>query len=297
MKITSILLGLALSTLPATAQVPVTGAAPLPATAAAPKMATVTPFITGLKEAQGMALDFENNLLVCDYGAGEILKFARDGKALGKLAMGLKGPSAIQSVGRQIFVTERKANQVVRFQGGKMDVVMADVPEPIGLYVSPLIMSKFEDTPFDLAVVSHTTSKIYRLGLAKMFKNRERVLFYAAPSQAGESRYGFLWLVNDASTYLMSDEVGEKITMINLAGRVSTFATGISDPSGIAIGPDKQVYVANEGDGGQLIRLSSEGEKTVVAEKLGRPRGILFLDAKTVLVSNRDGNVWKVVLP
>ncbi len=294
MKILPLFLGLALAAAPVRAQVAAENLAPLPA---APKMATVTPFITGLKEAQGMAFDTDKNLLICDYGAGEILKFSPDGKALGKFAEGLKGPSAIQSIGRQVFISERKANHVVRFQGGKMDVVMADVPEPIGLYVSPLIMSKFEDTPFDLAVVSHTTSKIYRLGLAKMFKNRERTLLYAAPTQVGESRYGFRWLVNDASTYLMSDEVGEKILMVNFAGRVSTFASGISDPSGIAIGPDKMVYVANEGDGGQLIRLNSEGEKTVVAEKLGRPRGILFLDAKTALVSNRDGGVWKVVLP
>ncbi len=303
---------------PALAQVepknPVPIVAPLPN---APTMAIVTPFITGLKEPQGMALDAQGNLLICDYGAGEILKFSPDGKASGKLATGLKGPSALQSVGRQIFVSERKANRVVRFQNGKMDVVMADIPEPIGLVVDEILIQKGNPsstvaTPFVLTVVSHTTSTIYRSQLATGIDQtgnpiptepfiatiaaNQQTPFYRAPSVEG-ARYGFRWLVGDRTTFLMSDEVGERILMLSGGGRVATFASGISDPSGIAIGPDKMVYVANEGDGGQLIRLNSEGEKTVVAEKLGRPRGILFLDAKTVLVSDRDGNVWKVALP
>jgi DNA-binding beta-propeller fold protein YncE len=298
MKITTLFVGLALSTAPAIAQVAVENIAPLPATVATPQMATVTPFITGLKEPQGMVVDGIGNLFVCDYGAGKILVFSRTGRELGEMAPYsiLKGPSAIvRTDNGDVFVTERKANRVLRFRDTKMDVVMDDIPEPIGLVINPLITSNFgKETPFSLGVVSHTTSKVYQLLLSN---TRERELIYAAPAIGAEERYGFRWLVTDASTLLMSDEVGEKILMVNRAGRASTFASGISDPSGIAIGPDKMVYVANEGNGGQLIRLNSEGEKTIVAEKLGRPRGILFLDAKTALVSNRDGNIWKVVLP
>ncbi|MBW3637315.1 MAG: hypothetical protein KY445_12775 [Armatimonadetes bacterium] len=321
MKIPCLLMGLALTTAPVWAQTPVekpvTNVAPLPATL---KMATATPFITGLQEAQGMAFGPNNEILVADYKAGEILRFSRDGKSLGKLATGLKGPSAIVSVGNQVFVSERKANRVVRFQNGKMDVVMADVAEPMGLVVDsspdmvlPTTPARLA-TPTTLNVVSHTTSKIYRSDLrakipraksgvpiiGKSFNLKEKTspLIYAAPVAEGDKeRYGFRWLVRDGATFLMSDEVGERILMLTESGRTATFASGISDPSGIAIGPDKMVYVANEGDGGQLIRLDAEGEKTVIAEKLGRPRGILFLDAKTVLVSNRDGGVWKIALP
>lgn len=320
MKISTLLFGLALAGAPAMAQV----AALIPAapTVSAPKLATATPFITDLKEPQGMALDGAGNLLVCDYGAGEILKFASDGKPLGKFAQGLKGPAAIVSVGSQVFVSERKANRVLRFRDGKMDVILADIPEPMGLVADGVgtLMNPPSKTPvaFALSVISHTTSKIYRLEnlgainsdkiprlsdlpvLTPLFRSRSNApkptLIYSAPSTNGD-RYGFRWLVRDGNGYLMSDEVGERVLMLTENGRVATFASGISDPSGLAIGPDKQVYVANEGDGGQLIRLSAEGEKTVVAEKLGRPRGILFLDAKTVLISNRDGNIWKIILP
>ena len=115
MKIFSLLLGLALASMPAMAQTAVTNVAPLPTTTTAPKLATVTPFITGLKEPQGLTLNAEGNLLVCDYGAGEILRFSVNGKPLINLARGLKGPAAIVNVGGQTFVSERKANRVVRF--------------------------------------------------------------------------------------------------------------------------------------------------------------------------------------
>lgn len=281
--------------------------APMPVAA---KMATATPFITGLKEPQGMALD-GNNLLVCDYGAGEILRFSRDGKPLGKFATGLKGPSAIVMRPRAVptkgtqhifegtfYVTERKANRVIRIdKNGEITPIGSEIAEPIGLIAHGA----------GLSVVSHTTSKIYewrlRLvtggGWAREIDGPEGwTRLYSAPAETpGKDRYGFRWLAEDWGILFMSDEVGERILMVTRSGRVATFASGISDPSGIVIGPDKMVYVANEGDGGQLLRLNAEGEKTVVAEKLGRPRGILFLDAKTVLVSNRDGGVWKVVLP
>jgi DNA-binding beta-propeller fold protein YncE len=259
-------------------------------------------------------------LLICDYGSGEILKFSRDGKALGKLATGLKGPAAIvfsqkfapvgntntRSLVPAIYVSERKANRVVEIDSaGKITPMGTEIPEPLGL----------ANGPGGLTVVSHTTSKVYRWGnsipmlgdipfVNGLFANRPTAMpeasqwrpVYSAPSADGE-RYGFRWLVSDGGAFFMSDEDGERILMLTQNGRVATFATGISDPSGVLVGPNGTVYVANEGDGGQLIRLNAEGEKTIVADGLGRPRGMIFVDAKTLLVSNRDGNVWKIALP
>ncbi len=318
----------------ATAEKPVTNIAPLPAatTATPQKMATVTPFISGLKEPQGLTFDAPGNLLVCDYGSGEILKFSPDGKRSGVLATGLKGPAQIVSAlwpsrlnsspaVPPIYVTERKANRVISIDSaGKITPLGTEIPEPLGLVFGPS----------GLMMVSHTTSKIYRWKnsiptlneiplmksdrisvpgniplIGSLFRSRQTPsvnpngqweLVYSAPSTDG-ARYGFRWLASDGGAYFVSDEDGERVLMLTENGRVATFASGISDPSGLAIGPDGMVYVANEGDGGQLIRLNNEGEKTIVAEKLGRPRGILFLDAKTLLVSNRDGNIWKILLP
>lgn len=324
MKLLLLSLGL-MSTPILAADAPVTNVAPLPSSTniippigASPKpiMATKSVFIAGLKEPQGMVFTGDE-LLVCDYGSGEILKFTKDGKSLGVLATGLKGPAQIVTKpifsldpqerrvsGEPFYVTERKANRVIIVdEKGKITPLEGEIAEPLGLSV----------TAAGLTAVSHTTSKIYKWRNADPRRSVSSIVapkidpkgqwepVYSAPSTDGE-RYGFRWLTSEHNglfnnLYFLSDEVGERILMLTSSGRVATFATGISDPSGIVIGPDKMVYVANEGDGGQLIRLNAEGEKTIVAEGLGRPRGMVFVDAKTLLVSNRDGNVWRVVLP
>lgn len=268
------------------------------------KTATVTPFITGLKEPQGLALDADRNLIVCDYGAGEILKFSLDGKPLGKLATDLRGPSAIVSAdgGKTLFVTERKANRVLRFGEGKRQNEMEDVPEPTGLIWD--FDPKRGDGPNEprkLWAASHTTSKIYR----KEFLNGyvERRLIYApvvdAETNFEGGRPGFTGMVSDNGAILVSDQAGQRVAMISDGGRIATFASGIEKPAGLAKSPayPGAIYLASEGSGGQLLRLDAEGGKVVVAEKLGRPSGVLFLDAKTILVSNWDGNIWKVALP
>lgn len=59
-------------------------------TTAAPALATKTALVTGLKEAQGLALDENGNILVAEYKAGQISRFSREGKSLGALITGLK---------------------------------------------------------------------------------------------------------------------------------------------------------------------------------------------------------------
>ena len=54
------------------------------------------------------------------------------------------------------------------------------------------------------------------------------------------------------------------------------------------------LYVCDEGNGGQLWKVDKDGNKTLIAEKLGRPRNVLFLDDQTALVSDRDGRVLKL---
>ena len=330
MKITSLLLGLTLTTIPVWAgSLPESVPLPEAAVTAGPT-ATVTPFLTGLKEPQGMALNKYGNILVCDYGAGAILRFSQEGKPMGAVSTDLKGPAQMvtfpfppwTSIGVPpadyvTLVTLPKVNQVwvVQIQlvpspSTSIYPLNGEIDEPVGLV----------DGALGLLAVSRSTSQIYRwkeppapiphignIPLISLFRSRKRPptrlsadgkweLFYA-PKTEGE-RYGFGGIVSDDEACFMSDDVGQQVLRLTdsfVEGtRLVPFATGIPKPSGLAIGPDKMIYVANEGDGGQLLRLDAQGRKSVVAEKLGRPSGVLFLDAKTVLVSNRDGNVWKV---
>jgi glucose/arabinose dehydrogenase len=71
----------------------------------------------------------------------------------------------------------------------------------------------------------------------------------------------------------------------------------LDDPTTVVFSPRGEVFVAEEG-AGRISRLNAQGEATVVAEGLGKPRDIEFVDERTLLVSDQEnGRVWKVVLP
>ena len=253
----------------------------------APKLAEKSVFAQGFKEPQGLVLLPDGRVVVTDYKGGEVIRLDKDGKNPVVLAKGLKSPAQI--IAQQIplsenktttvfALAERKANRVVLLdETGAITPMPGEVAEPLGI----------ADARGQLVVVSHTSSKL--------FKNGQ--LFYSAPQEAGEDRYGFRFLAADGDTLFMTDETDGAVWMISPRGQVAKFASGLGDPSGLAFGKDGALYVCDEGDGGRLWKLNSEGVGTVVAQGLGRPRGLAFVDAKTVLVANRDGNVWRVVLP
>jgi virginiamycin B lyase len=279
----SFLIGLTLVSAPVWAQTAVENVTPLATQATS---SNAVPFITGLGEAQGLALSPSGDVLVADYKKGQILRFSQQGQPLGVLVSGLKSPSLMLAQGGDLYVSERKGNRVIKVsQTGRVST-LASFEEPLGITLSP---------NGQLTVVAHTTSKLYRLD--NLNGAQIPTLQFSAPAD-GDKRYGYRAVATlPDGSLLLSDETDAQILKIDAAGRASAFATGFDDPSGVTVGPDGAVYVADEGRGGQLVRVSVDGQKTVVAEKLGRPRGILFLNNKTALVSNRDGSVWKVSLP
>lgn len=250
----------------------------------APALAQVSPLITGLKEPQGLAQDGRGGYFVAEYKGGQITRFGLDGKVLGPLATGLKSPAILQWNKGSLYASERKANRVIKVSPkGQVSQVGGAIVEPLGLTLS---------ASGELFVVAHTTSKVYRLEGKEWKQIFEPVL---APSET--KRYGYRCLAHEGDALLMSDELSGSILLITEGGRVATWAQGLDDPSGVRIAPDGAIYATDEGEGGKLVRLAADGTGTVVAKGLGRPRDMLFLDAKTVLVSDRDGTVWKVLLP
>lgn len=260
---------------------------------------TKTVFLRGLKEPQGLAL-CGSDLLVADYQAGEILKFGLDGTKKATLASGLKNPSQIVVLPRlvssapvlelayDVFVSERKANRIIQVQpDGTVQPVGQPVVEALGLtHLHGMLYA-----------IAHTTSKIYRIPTGVGSINRASELIYEAPVPTGKQRrYGLRCLAADGGSLLLSDEVGNEVLLVSPNGRVATWAGGIEDPSGMEVRGD-YVYVCDEANGGQLWKLDKRGEKTLVANELGRPRNILFLNDNTALVSDRNGTVWKLAMP
>lgn len=265
---------------------------PVPVNEAKGQIAKVTPLIEGLKEPQGLALDSNGDILVCDTGAGEVLRFSATGQKKEVVAGNLKSPSQITT--RTLFdrvtnktvveflVSERKANRVVRLRNGIAYPVGSEIIEPVGL------LDNSNATNGGLYAVAHTTSVIYRLDRDKWTP------VYQAPDQDGDKgRYGLRCLASYGTSLLVSDEVKGQVLKLSRAGELAKLTGGIDDPSGVAVRDDR-VYVCDEGAGGKLWQVDQDGIKTLVAQELGRPRNVLFLNDDTALVSDRDGRVLKL---
>ena len=265
---------------------------PVPVNEVKGQMAKVTPLIEGLKEPQGLALDGNGDILVCDTGAGEVLRFSATGQKKEVLASNLKSPSQITT--RTLFdrvnnksvveflVSERKADRIVRLRNGMAYPVGAEIVEPLGL------LDNSNAPNGGLYAVAHTTSVIYRLDRDKWTP------VYQAPGEDGDKgRYGLRCLASYGSSLLVSDEVNGQVLKVSRDGEIVKFAGGIDDPSGVAVRDDR-VYVCDEGAGGKLWSIDQNGIKTLVAQELGRPRNVLFLDDDTALISDRDGRILKL---
>ena len=278
-------------------------APPLIASQAKPGLATVMPYIVGLKEPQGMVLEpagrFNSGLLVVDYGAGEVLRF-NGVEPREVVARGLKGPSQVVYFGQEIVVSERLANRVVRLDGGQAIPLGGEIIEPMGLvpglqgiHSGPEPEQNVPAGEYmgddNLYAISGSTSSIYRLEDSSNWK-----LIYQAPV-VGRNRkgYGLRCLARDGDTFFVSDEVNGEILMMSRNGRMTKFASGIQAPSGLTE-YEGWIYVCDQSEGGKLWKLDKNGVKTLAAQNLGRPSNVLFLYDKTALVSDRNGRVLKL---
>jgi sugar lactone lactonase YvrE len=239
---------------------------------------------SGLRAPQGMARDAVGNIYVAEYQGGQVSKFSPEGKPLGKVGGELKNPAWVAFDGDTLYISERKANRVLKADAvGKVTVVDDNVIEPLGLAI---------DNSGNPVVVAHTTSRLLRLG-----DNGKFASVYDAPTGKGK-RYGYRCVAVDRDgSLLITDEAEGQVLLLTPSGRLAVYARDLDDPTTVVFSPRGEVFVAEEG-AGRISRLNAQGEATVVAEGLGKPRDIEFVDERTLLVSDQEnGRVWKVVLP
>jgi sugar lactone lactonase YvrE len=261
---------------------------------------------TGLRGPQGMARDAQGNVYVAEYDGGQIAKFTPNGNLLARIGTDLQNPAWIERAGATLYVTERKANRILRLNAdGTLSPVTGTVEEPLGLAAD--IMGR-------LMIVSHTTSQLLVLPPGAKFITQAPapanptgaetegpapspfVPLYVAPAVEGK-RYGYRCIAVDRDgTLFFTDETDGQLMLRTPAGRVAVWARNLSDPTAVVVSPTGSVFVAEEG-AGRVSRVNAEGTTTLVADGLGQPRDIEFLDSKTMLVSDRQGGViWKVTL-
>lgn len=248
--------------------------------------ATVQKWAEGLSAPHGLALDAAGNVLVIENKSGRVLRFGRDGKQNGVVVQDLKAPSFAFTAGSVVYVGERSGNTIAQIaREGTVSRLQGEVVDPLGLAT---------DAEGKLLVVSHRQSTVQR------FTKANGVLsLQARPWVIGAAgaKYGWRDLaVAPNGTLYITDELSGAVLRQTPNGTLEPWVTGLSSPSGLTIGPRGDVYVTEEGNG-RLSRLTPDGKAVVVAEGLGQARDALFLNAQTLLVSDRAGGVvYKVVL-
>lgn len=248
--------------------------------------ATVTRWAEGFDSPQGLAVDPAGVVFLVENGKGRVLRFTRDGRQKGVAAAELRAPAFAALIGSTLYVSERKGNSVAEIRkGGAVTRLSGTVVDPLGLAARE----------GNLLVVSHRQSVVERWAQTKRGFMRIGEPYLSPPSG---TKYGWRDIAagRDGTIYI-TDELSGAVLRRTAAGGLTGWVSGLSSPSGLALSPDGAVYVTEEGNG-RLSRLTNDGRVTLLAEGLGTARDVAFLDARSLLVSDRaGGNVWKVVLP
>jgi hypothetical protein len=88
-------------------------------------------------------------------------------------------------------------------------------------------------------------------------------------------------------------QVPVSIFRVRADGTRETFASGIVNPTSVAIGPDEKLYVSSRFEG-TVFRLEQDGSSEVFASDLGVACGLAFASDGTLFVGDRTGTIFRV---
>ncbi len=77
------------------------------------------------------------------------------------------------------------------------------------------------------------------------------------------------------------------------SGEAAPFVTGITNATGLAVGPDGYLYVSSRNDG-TVHRVSPEGAVSLYAEGMGVATGLCFDSFGNLYVGDRSGTIFKI---
>jgi sugar lactone lactonase YvrE len=95
----------------------------------------------------------------------------------------------------------------------------------------------------------------------------------------------------------LSGSRGQKVPVsvykISPRGILTPFVRDIINPTGMALGPDGDMYISSRFDG-QVFRVSADGTSRVFAHDLGTATGIAFDQQGYLYVGDREGTIYRV---
>lgn len=291
------LTGLLIGTASRTAQADDPPAASASAAPVGRNGAQVTKWADNLAGPQGLVFDARSNsVFVVENGAGRITRFDRAGGKRHVFATGLSGPAFALRYFDVLMVGERTGNTVAVVDAkGQVSRLSGEVKDPLGI-------ASYKGLPGGGALVlSHRSSLVlhFRGSAAAAPRVSGPPQVFATPEAGTQYGWRDLAAAPDGTLYV-TDELKNVVLRRRVGATVfETWAAGLSSPSGLAFSPNgRDLYVTEEGSG-RVSRLTAEGRRAeVIAEGMGKARDVVFLDSRTLLVSDRAGTiVWKVTLP
>jgi sugar lactone lactonase YvrE len=95
----------------------------------------------------------------------------------------------------------------------------------------------------------------------------------------------------------LSGSRGQKVPVsvykISPRGILTPFVHDIINPTGMAFGPDGEIYISSRFDG-QVYRVTADGTTGVFARNLGIATGIAFDPQGNLYVGDREGTIYRV---
>ncbi len=88
-------------------------------------------------------------------------------------------------------------------------------------------------------------------------------------------------------------ETPVSVFRITPSGEAAPFVTGITNATGLAVGPDGYLYVSSRNDG-TIYRVSPEGAVSNYSEGMGIATGICFDGGGNLYVGDRSGTIFKI---
>jgi hypothetical protein len=88
-------------------------------------------------------------------------------------------------------------------------------------------------------------------------------------------------------------ETPVSVFRITPAGDAKPFVNGITNATGLAVGPDGNLYVSSRNDG-TVHRVSGEGAVSLYAEGMGVATGLCFDSVGNLYVGDRSGTIFKI---
>ena len=88
-------------------------------------------------------------------------------------------------------------------------------------------------------------------------------------------------------------ETPVSVYRVDASGESAAFVTGITNATGLAVGPDGYLYVSSRQDG-IVYRVSHEGAVSTYSEGMGVATGMCFDAGGNLYVGDRSGTIFKI---